>query len=247
MIDEMVVVDSGSTDNTIAIAQHFGCRIFNYPSEQSFNYSHALNIGLSECIGEHVLIISSHCVLAFRDVVRTMNNNLQSPSICGVYCIVIPRGVPLVDRDDSRRGKLTTVISKDIFDGGNGLWNSCSMIKRASWLEHPFDVTMPTAEDQEWAYWHYKNTHSATVCIRNAGVLNMNPFSSDEKSIRERIAVATRLQPSLRSCRAIFGLCFDAVTFLSRFNFRGCRKALRMAYRLLLSRFVNIKYESRYF
>ena len=208
-LSEIVIVDSGSTDRTLVIARSFGCRILHYPKDVQFNYSDSLNLGIAECTGQNILIISSHCVLSFSDVARIMGENLESKGACGVYCVSqSPKG-SVLRRDDPMRGRLTMVVGRENFDGLNGLWNACSMIDRSCWLRHPFDSSMPAAEDQEWASWHYQNTGLPTVCIRNAGVLYMNPYVNDEKDIRDRVVLAARVFPGLRSWRAIKLTCFS--------------------------------------
>lgn len=242
-----MVVDSGSTDDTLQIAKHFSCKVIHYPANRPFNYSSSLNLGITHCAGEKILIVSSHCVMMYNDVVRVMAENLNRSLASGVYCMVTPPMLKQFKRNDPLRGKLTTLIYRDNFDGSNGLFNYCSMIDRRCWLEHPFDESMPTAEDQEWAFWHYNNTGRPTVCIRNAGVMYMNPYHSMEKEIRERVVVATRILPSLRSWPAIFSWVQDAFFAVLNRRLGQFRKCSKMAWRLALSRISKKEYPSKYF
>jgi glycosyltransferase involved in cell wall biosynthesis len=244
---ELVVVDSGSTDRTLEIARHFGCRILHYPKDRPFNYSDSLNLGIAGCTGEHILIISSHSVLSFRDVACIMSDNLERAGASGVYCISQSPNGSVLRSDDPMRGKLTTVVNRDNFDGLNGLWNACSMIDRSCWARHPFDPSMPAGEDQEWASWHFANTGLPTVCIRNAGVLYMNPNYNDEKDIRDRVVLAVRVFSGLRSWRSIAYLLLDAFLALLRGRLRPFKKNTKMAWYLALSRVWTKSYSSKYF
>jgi glycosyltransferase involved in cell wall biosynthesis len=244
---EVVVVDSGSTDGTLGIARHFGCRIIPYPKDRPFNYSESLNIGIAACAGKNILIISSHCVLCFSDVARIMGENLEREAASGVYCVSRSPKDPAIRRDDPLRGRLTTIISRDNFDGLNGLWNACSMIDRACWAKHPFDVSMPSAEDQEWAAWHFEHSLLPTVSIRNAGVLYMNPYHNDEKDIRDRVVVAARVFPALGSWRAVAFLLLDALLALAKGRGRLASKNARTAWRLAANRVRPREYTSSYF
>ena len=58
--DELIIVDSGSTDETLAIASQFGAKILFHQGQ--FNYGHALNLGFAQATNEWVLSLSSHCI-----------------------------------------------------------------------------------------------------------------------------------------------------------------------------------------
>ena len=58
---ETVVVDSGSTDNTKALAEEQGCRLVHIPHEQ-FSFGRSLNLGCSAAMGRTLVFISGHCV-----------------------------------------------------------------------------------------------------------------------------------------------------------------------------------------
>jgi len=56
---EVIIVDSGSTDNTLEIAKKFNCRILKIPSEK-FTYPYALNFGTTHASGNIVVYLSAH-------------------------------------------------------------------------------------------------------------------------------------------------------------------------------------------
>ncbi len=58
---EVIIVDSGSTDATLQIAQEHECRILNI-SRHEFSFGRSLNIGCNAAKGEILVIISGHCV-----------------------------------------------------------------------------------------------------------------------------------------------------------------------------------------
>ncbi len=51
---EIVVIDSGSTDGTVAIAEEFGCRVIRIP-ETEFNHGATRNLGAREARGEFLV------------------------------------------------------------------------------------------------------------------------------------------------------------------------------------------------
>jgi len=58
---EVIVVDSGSTDGTLEIANSHGCRILTI-AKQDFSFGRSLNMGCQAALGEYLVIISGHCV-----------------------------------------------------------------------------------------------------------------------------------------------------------------------------------------
>lgn len=63
LVHEVVLVDSGSTDGTVAIAERFGCRI-QHIAREAFSFGRSLNIGCEAASGEILVITSGHCVPA---------------------------------------------------------------------------------------------------------------------------------------------------------------------------------------
>jgi glycosyltransferase involved in cell wall biosynthesis len=58
---EIILVDSGSTDETVQIAKSFGCRI-EYIKKDEFSFGKSLNIGCSIATGKILVFISGHCI-----------------------------------------------------------------------------------------------------------------------------------------------------------------------------------------
>ncbi len=73
---EVVVVDSGSTDNTLAIADKHGCRI-THIKKQEFTFGRSLNVGCEFANGDFLVFISGHCIPVNGDWLE----NLISPLV----------------------------------------------------------------------------------------------------------------------------------------------------------------------
>jgi rhamnosyltransferase len=58
---EVILVDSGSTDGTLKIAEGHGCRI-QHISREEFSFGRSLNIGCEAAHGDILVITSGHCV-----------------------------------------------------------------------------------------------------------------------------------------------------------------------------------------
>lgn len=58
---EVIIVDSGSTDDTVAIAERHSCRIVHILRED-FSFGRSLNVGCDAAKGDFLVFISGHCV-----------------------------------------------------------------------------------------------------------------------------------------------------------------------------------------
>jgi rhamnosyltransferase len=58
---EVVLVDSGSSDDTVRIAQRRGCRILHINREE-FSFGRSLNLGCDAALGDILVITSGHCI-----------------------------------------------------------------------------------------------------------------------------------------------------------------------------------------
>lgn len=58
---EVIIVDSGSADGTLEIAQHHDCRIFHITREE-FSFGRSLNMGCEAATGNILVFVSGHCV-----------------------------------------------------------------------------------------------------------------------------------------------------------------------------------------
>ena len=62
LVDEIIIVDTGSTDKTKAIAEVFGARVFDFPWTEDF--SKARNFSLSKAAGDWILVLDGDEVLS---------------------------------------------------------------------------------------------------------------------------------------------------------------------------------------
>jgi glycosyltransferase involved in cell wall biosynthesis len=246
VLDEIIVVDSGSTDTTLDIARSFDCRIIRYPTGKEFNYSVALNLGIESVQGEYCLILSSHNVLLFENVVEIMLKTIEGAAVAAVYCTTAHKGGDFLHRSASLRGRLVDIIYKDTFDGTNGLWNACSLGRTSVFRESPFCESTPTAEDQIWAARQYERFSRPTARIRMAGVLSLNPYHTTKKDAFETAIVASRLFPDRLATRMLAKRFASAIVEFLAGNAKGAFCELGMFREMLRFRFRRCKVSSRY-
>ncbi len=63
---EIVLVDSGSTDGTLEIAEKYKCRIVHI-KQSEFSFGRSLNLGCAAARGEYLIFISGHCIPTAND------------------------------------------------------------------------------------------------------------------------------------------------------------------------------------
>ncbi len=61
ILSEVIVVDSGSTDATLEIAESYSCKVLHI-TRQEFSFGRSLNIGCETAQGDIIVMISGHCV-----------------------------------------------------------------------------------------------------------------------------------------------------------------------------------------
>lgn len=145
---EVVVVDSGSTDQTLAIAKQYRCRLVEV-EEDHFTYGRALNLGIQASRHEYVAILSAHCIPLNDQWAERLVINFTRGEIAACY----GRQEPLPDSDIFDKRDLWTTFGldrrtqvKDYF-----FHNANAMIQRRLWELFPFDETLSGVEDRAWA------------------------------------------------------------------------------------------------
>lgn len=80
---ETIIVDSGSTDSTIEIANSFTTKIVNIKKEE-FSFGRSLNIGIEAASGDAMVLISGHCVPASPDWLAELLQPFKDSETVGI-------------------------------------------------------------------------------------------------------------------------------------------------------------------
>lgn len=145
---EIIIVDSGSNDRTLAIARQFPVKIVNIePAE--FSFGRALNRGFEAATGDHIVIASAHVYPVYDSWLERLTAPLMDPRVGLVY--------------GKQRGNETTSFSEcQIF----AQWfpeesvanqdhpfcnNANAAVKRKLWESHPYNEALTGLEDLDWA------------------------------------------------------------------------------------------------
>jgi rhamnosyltransferase len=185
---EIVVVDSGSTDDTLAIARRFADRIVEIPRAE-YRPGHALNIGTSEAAGEVVFALSSHCRLVHDDWAETALAHYGDAQVAGVAgSLTTPDGRPL------RAPYVQTLADAHAYPYW-GFSNHASSWRRSALERFPFDDAC-LVEDKEWA-----------LRVLAAGLqLVFDPHLWVEQRHRWRVGARGYFRRERRESRALAGV-----------------------------------------
>jgi rhamnosyltransferase len=147
---EILLVDSGSTDRTVAMAESFGARIVQIPSSE-FTFGRSLNFGVQAATRELIVIASVHVYPVYPDWLEALLRPFQDPRVALTY--------------GKQRGPETAKFSeKQIYHQ----WypdvsqprqstafcnNANAAIRKSLWEENPYDETLTGLEDLAWSKW----------------------------------------------------------------------------------------------
>lgn len=145
---ETIIVDSGSTDNTLDIAQQFDCQILRIPKRE-FTFGRSLNIGCDAARGSALVFISGHCVPCETDWLAKLIDPIRAGDAEYSYGRQVGR--------DTTKFSEILVFSK-YFPEANKLRqdgffcnNANAALSRSVWAEHRFDKSLTGLEDLKLA------------------------------------------------------------------------------------------------
>jgi glycosyltransferase involved in cell wall biosynthesis len=147
---EIILVDSGSIDATVAIAEKFGVRVVHIRPEE-FTFGRSLNLGLQAASCDLVVIASAHVYPVYPDWLERLLEPFSDPQVALVYGK--QRG------DERSKFSERQILSRWFPDTSDFQQrhpfcnNANAAIRRELWLEHAYDEALTGLEDLEWARW----------------------------------------------------------------------------------------------
>jgi rhamnosyltransferase len=224
---EVVLVDSGSTDGTLEIAQKHGCRIYHI-SREEFSFGRSLNIGCAAAQGDILVFISGHCVPAG----DTWLQNLCQPVIDGRVAYSYGRQVGDDDSHYSERRIFAKYFPAQSALPQDGFYcnNANSALSRKVWEKFPFNEELTGLEDMDVAKRIVQAGYKVGY-VAEAGVFHHH--QENWRSVRrrfEREAIALqRIMPELQlSKRDVARYIFSSILMDLRSAWRN--KQLRRSW-----------------
>jgi len=170
---QIILVDSGSTDRTVAIAEKYDVKVVHI-SPQDFTFGRSLNMGLEAAESELIVIASAHVYPVYPDWLEEMIKPFDDPRVALVY--------------GKQRGVEGSHFSEQqIFNHWYGeksepsqahpfCNNANAAVRKALWEQHPYDESLPGLEDLAWAKWALEN-HFRICYISHAEIKHIHQES----------------------------------------------------------------------
>lgn len=159
---EIIAVDSGSRDQTLAVLESHAVRILQIPP-QEFGHGTTRNLAAAQAQGDYLVFLTQDATPAHTDWLAALLAPLQAdPSIAGAYSRQLPRPHchPMEWRrivEDELSGRAESCLnSSDAADYTHNpaffyfFSNVSSALRRSVWQQFPFPE-VEFAEDQLWA------------------------------------------------------------------------------------------------
>lgn len=218
---EVVLVDSGSTDGTLEIAERHGCRIHHIKREE-FSFGRSLNMGCAAALGDILVFTSGHCVPTDAHWLL----RLCQPILDGQadYCYGRQFGGP--DSHFSERRIFAKYFSEQSRIPQEGFFcnNANAAIERSAWMRHRFDEDLTGLEDMELAQ-RLVRAGGKVAYVAEAGVHHHHNETWPQVRRRfEREAIA--LQKIMPQVHVGF---FDTLRYVATSVWKDWRSARRSA------------------
>lgn len=145
--NEIIIVDNYSTDNSVAVAEKYKCRVIFI---EDFSYGRATNLGIEMAVSRYVLLLSSHAIPIGKSFFKNTVDALNSiENVAGI------RYVNSIE-NYKRAIKNNFLVVEPL---KQGLMTGCALVNKMVWEQFKFDEVLPFSEDKEWSERVVNNGH----------------------------------------------------------------------------------------
>ncbi|TAK12406.1 MAG: glycosyltransferase family 2 protein [Anaerolineae bacterium] len=216
---EIILVDSGSTDDTVALAERNAVQVLHIAPDE-FTFGRSLNHGIAAAQGEFIVNISAHCYPMHDEWLGRLLAAFDDRQVALAYGMQRGDGR---SRFAERRffehyyPEVSNPRQTDPFCN-----NANAAIRRALWEQNPYDESLTGLEDLAWASWALHAGH-ALAYVAEAGVIHVHEESPQQvynRYQREAIAMKELLPHSRYKLR-------HAVSLFARYAWGDLQAAAR--------------------
>ena len=190
---EIIVVDSGSTDSTVSIAEDYAARVVSMPPSE-FTFGRSLNLGCEQATGDLIVLASAHVYPVYPDWLERLTSPFQDPIVALAYGR--QRGTAETHFSESQHFAKLYPASSNADQESAFCNNANAAIRRDLWSSRPYDEKLSGLEDLEWATWAKEEGHRLSY-IAEAEVIHTHdetPAQVYNRYRREAIALK-RMRP----------------------------------------------------
>lgn len=197
---EIILVDSGSTDSTLAIAARHPVRVVHI-KPGDFTFGRSLNVGLKAARGQVAVLASAHVLPMDEDWLKNLTAPFADRKLALAYGM--QRGGEGSKFSEDQHFRRWYRERSDL-DQKHAYANNANLaLRTALWREYPFDESLTGLEDLAWAS-HMRELGYKIAYVAEAGVLHLHDESAAQvvnRHQREAIALKRLLPASKFSLR----------------------------------------------
>ncbi len=154
---EVILVDSGSTDSTVSIAESYGAKVVHIRPEE-FTFGRSLNYGIKEATREFIVIVSAHVYPVYPDWLETLLRPFQDDKVALTYGK--QRGPDFAKFSEQQIFHQWYPDTSQMKQSTAFCNNANAAIRKSLWEQNPYDETLTGLEDLAWAAWAKDQGHS---------------------------------------------------------------------------------------
>jgi rhamnosyltransferase len=171
--DEILVVDSGSTDKTLSIASTFDVEIVPI-SPELFSFGHALNVGIAASTAEVAVFASAHVYPVYDTWIEQLVAPFEDTRVALSYG---RQQTPPGGRFSEQRLLSQWFPMQSVRRQRHPFCNNANAaIRRRVWEERPYDEQLTGLEDLDWAKYAMESGHSIAY-VAEAPVVHVHDES----------------------------------------------------------------------
>lgn len=208
--DEIILVDSGSTDDTVAIGEAAGCTIVHI-AKNEFSFGRALNRGCDAATGDILLFASAHVYPVYDTYLEHLLSAFDRQDVAIAY------GRQVGDartKFSESRVMLKWFPTENIWDQGHPFSNNANAaVLKSLWQKSRYDETLTGLEDLDFARKAIDSGHKIAY-VADAPVVHVHEETwnvTRNRYRREAIAYARIVKGSKMSLPRAMALALSNV------------------------------------
>lgn len=147
---EIILVDSGSTDETLEIASRYPVQVVHIPSAE-FTFGRSLNLGVAAASADFVVIASAHVYPLNDRWLELLLAPFEESLVALTYGA--QRGVASTKFSEHRFFAQYFPATSTLDQSDPFCNNANAAVRRSLWQKQPYDETLPGLEDIAWSSW----------------------------------------------------------------------------------------------